>query len=103
MCDDLRLVTGIGGWHIASLRVCDGPHGVRLQKDGAKNNQSVDATCFPTACAISCSWDTELISKMARGIAQKAKALKIDVMLGPGINIKRSPLCGRNFELLPVM
>ena len=98
MCDDLRLVTGIGGWHIASLRVCDGPHGVRLQKDGAKNNQSVDATCFPTACAVSCSWDTELISKMARGIAQEAKALKIDVMLGPGINIKRSPLCGRNFE-----
>ena len=93
-----RLVTGKGAWHIGNLHVSDGPHGVRAQEDGAKNDDSYEATCFPTASSAACSWDRELIGEMAEGIAEEAKALGVSVMLGPGVNIKRSPLCGRNFE-----
>lgn len=95
MCE---LVTGHGAWHIGDIQVSDGPHGIRAQEDGAKNNDSYEATCFPTASSTACSWDRELIGKMAQGIAQEAKALGVSVVLGPGVNIKRSPLCGRNFE-----
>ena len=93
-----RLVTGYGAWHIGDIQVSDGPHGVRAQEDGARNNDSYEATCFPTASSVACSWDPELIGQMAEGIAQEAKELGVSVVLGPGINIKRSPLCGRNFE-----
>lgn len=93
-----RLVTGKGAWHIGELQVSDGPHGVRAQEDGAKNNDSYEATCFPTASSVACSWDPVLIGQMAEGIAKEAKELGVSVVLGPGINIKRSPLCGRNFE-----
>lgn len=93
-----RLVTGRGAWHIGDIQVSDGPHGVRAQEDGAKNNDSYEATCFPTASSAACSWDTELIGEMAQGIAAEAKQLGVSVVLGPGVNIKRSPLCGRNFE-----
>ena len=93
-----RLVTGKGAWHIGKLQVSDGPHGVRAQEDGAKNNDSYEATCFPTASSVACSWDPVLIGQMAEGIAKEAKELGVSVVLGPGINIKRSPLCGRNFE-----
>ena len=93
-----RMVTGDGAWHIGTMHVSDGPHGVRAQKDGAKNDDSYEATCFPTASSVACSWDVELIEQMAEGIASEAKELGVSVMLGPGVNIKRSPLCGRNFE-----
>lgn len=93
-----RLVTGRGAWHIGDLHVSDGPHGLRTQEDGAKNNDSYEATCFPTASSAACSWNTELIGKMGKGLALEAKALGVSVVLGPGVNIKRSPLCGRNFE-----
>lgn len=93
-----HLVTGRGAWHIGGIRVSDGPHGIRAQEDGAQNNDSYEATCFPTASSTACSWDRELIGKMAQGIAKEAKALGVSVVLGPGVNIKRSPLCGRNFE-----
>ena len=93
-----RLVTGYGAWHIGDIQVSDGPHGVRAQEDGARNNDSYEATCFPTASSVACSWDPELIGQMAEGIAREAKELEVSVVLGPGINIKRSPLCGRNFE-----
>lgn len=93
-----RLVTGRGAWHIGEIQVSDGPHGLRVQADGAKNNNSLEATCFPTASSIACSWNTELAGKMAAGLSREAKALGISVVLGPGVNIKRSPLCGRNFE-----
>ena len=82
-----RLVTGKGAWHIGNLHVSDGPHGVRAQEDGAKNNDSYEATCFPTASSAACSWDRELIGEMAEGIAEEAKALGVSVMLGPGVNI----------------
>lgn len=93
-----RLVTGYGAWHIGDLHVSDGPHGIRVQEDGAKNNDSYEATCFPTASSTACSWNTELIGIMAQGLAAEAKALGVSVVLGPGVNMKRSPLCGRNFE-----
>lgn len=93
-----RLVTGYGAWHIGDSHVSDGPHGVRAQEDGARNNDSYEATCFSTASSAACSWDTELIGKMAEGIVKEAKELGVSVILGPGVNIKRSPLCGRNFE-----
>jgi len=93
-----RLVTGRGAWHIGDIRVSDGPHGIRAQEDGAKNNDSYEATCFPTACSAACSWDKKLIGKMAEGLAEEAKALGVSVVLGPGVNMKRSPMCGRNFE-----
>lgn len=93
-----RLVTGYGTWHIGEIHVSDGPHGIRAQEDGAKNNDSYEATCFPTASSIACSWNTELIAKMAKGMAKEAKELGVSVVLGPGVNMKRSPLCGRNFE-----
>ncbi len=93
-----RLVTGYGAWHIGDIHVSDGPHGVRAQEDGAKNNDSYEATCFPTASGVACSWDPELTAAMAEGIALEARELGVSVILGPGVNIKRSPLCGRNFE-----
>ena len=93
-----RMVTGNGAWHIGTMHVSDGPHGVRAQKDGAKNDDSYEATCFPTASSVACSWNVELIEKMSEGIAREAKELGVSVMLGPGVNMKRSPLCGRNFE-----
>lgn len=93
-----RLVTGRGTWHIGDIHVSDGPHGIRAQEDGAKNNDSYEATCFPTASSAACSWNKELIGKMGEGLAQEAKALGVSVVLGPGVNMKRSPLCGRNFE-----
>lgn len=70
-----RLVTGRGTWHIGDIHVSDGPHGIRAQEDGAKNNDSYEATCFPTASSAACSWNKELIGKMGEGLAQEAKAL----------------------------
>ena len=93
-----RFVTGRGAWHIGDIQVSDGPHGIRAQEDGAKNNNSYEATCFPTASSTACSWDRNLLGKMAQGMAKEAKALGVSVVLGPGVNMKRSPLCGRNFE-----
>ncbi|MBO7387496.1 MAG: glycoside hydrolase family 3 C-terminal domain-containing protein [Lachnospiraceae bacterium] len=104
--DKLRLVTGQGKWHTAdcggkykNIHLSDGPHGLRKQDEEVmQNNLSYTSTCFPTASAVACSWDTDLIAKMAKGIAKEAKAEQVSVLLGPGTNIKRSPTCGRNFE-----
>lgn len=104
--DELRLVTGDGLWHtsdcggkLTSIRVSDGPHGLRMQpQDTAECNDSVPATCFPLSCALAASWDTEAVRTSASAIAEEAKAAGVSVVLGPGTNIKRSPLCGRNFE-----
>ena len=104
--DELRLVTGDGLWHTSScggklpaLRVSDGPHGLRMQpEDSSECNDSVPATCFPLSCALAASWDTEAVRTSAKAIAEEAKAAGVAVVLGPGTNIKRSPLCGRNFE-----
>ena len=86
---------------IPSITLSDGPHGLRKQPDGVDNlgvNESIPATCFPTASALAASWDPQLLYQVGACIAAECLQQKVSVLLGPGINIKRSPLCGRNFE-----
>ena len=86
---------------IDSLYLTDGPHGVRKQStesDELSLQNSTAATCFPTACCSACSFDPNIMYEMGEAISKEAKANKVSAVLGPGINIKRSPLCGRNFE-----
>jgi len=103
------LLTGAGMWEtpaseeagIRALTLTDGPHGVRLAAgDGAGPalGQSRPATCFPAECATASSWDPELLQELGRAAGREAAAYGVDVLLGPGLNIKRSPLGGRNFE-----
>ncbi|AWT27359.1 Thermostable beta-glucosidase B [Corynebacterium provencense] len=86
---------------VPSITMTDGPHGLRRQ-DGATDHLgiagAVPATCFPPAACLSQSWDPDLVSRVAAAIADEALAADVQVVLGPGINIKRSPLGGRNFE-----
>ncbi|MEX3101821.1 DUF664 domain-containing protein [Streptomyces sp. ST1020] len=84
---------------LPSLLLCDGPHGVRKQTGGATAvYDSAPATCFPPAVALASSWDPELLRRVGEALGREARALGVEVLLGPGVNIKRSPLCGRNFE-----
>ncbi|WP_207455298.1 glycoside hydrolase family 3 C-terminal domain-containing protein [Herbiconiux sp. SYSU D00978] len=86
---------------IPSIVLTDGPHGVRLQEGEADHlgiNESVPATCFPPAVAVGSSWDPEVAQEVGAAVGREARALGVSVLLGPGVNIKRSPLCGRNFE-----
>ncbi len=77
----------------------DGPHGVRRVPDvNAMGAKSLPATCFPTASALAATWDVALLHEIGQALADEAIALEVDVLLGPGANMKRSPLCGRNFE-----
>lgn len=86
---------------IPSLFLSDGPHGLRKQ-EGAQDcmgiAESRPATCFPTASALACSFDPELVERVGAAIGEEARWQGVDVVLGPGVNIKRHPLCGRNFE-----
>ncbi|MFC4601625.1 glycoside hydrolase family 3 C-terminal domain-containing protein [Cohnella hongkongensis] len=86
---------------IPSVMVTDGPHGLRKQKEGSDHVglfDSVPATCFPSAAGLACSWDRALIEKVGVALGEECQAEEVAVLLGPGANIKRSPLCGRNFE-----
>ncbi len=86
---------------IKRMLFTDGPHGLRKQTDKVDHlgmNVSVLATCFPPACALGSSWDKELVVKMGQALGEECRAEEVSVILGPGMNIKRSPLCGRNFE-----
>ena len=86
---------------IPSITLSDGPNGVRKQAGAADHlglNPSVPATCFPTAATVACSWDPELGEKIGRAMGEEAAEQEVSVLLGPGLNTKRSPLCGRNFE-----
>ena len=105
--EKIRLLNGVGNWNTYSadgkvpvISASDGPHGLRHQVVADINdiNNSNIATCFPTACAISSSWNVDAAKKMAQAIATEAKAENVQIVLGCGMNIKRSPLCGRNFE-----
>ncbi|MEG2017512.1 MAG: glycoside hydrolase family 3 C-terminal domain-containing protein [Clostridium sp.] len=81
--------------------VTDGPHGLRKQAEDADHlgiNNSVPATCFSTACTTACSFDRDLMFEIGKAIGEECQQEKVAVVLGPGVNIKRSPLCGRNFE-----
>ncbi len=86
---------------IPEIMVTDGPHGLRKQESGRENlglNASVPSTCFPTASATACSFDRQLMKEIGKAIGEECRQENVAVLLGPGINIKRSPLCGRNFE-----
>jgi len=99
------LCSGGDLWHtaavpehgIAAIAVADGPHGLRRD---VGEFQGAPATCFPTAAALGSTWDPDLVREVGAAIAQEALAQGVAVVLGPGVNIKRSPLCGRNFEYL---
>lgn len=101
------LCTGASPWTtvpidrlgIPEMIVTDGPHGVRRSEDiYAFITQSLPATCFPTASCMASSWDVDLIYELGQALAEECIALSVDVILGPGVNMKRTPLCGRNFE-----
>lgn len=86
---------------IPSMTMSDGPHGLRRQAGAGDHlglNASLPATCFPTAATVANSWDEELGEEIGVALAEEAATMDVNVILGPGLNIKRSPLCGRNFE-----
>lgn len=84
---------------VPRLTMSDGPHGVRRVPDvSAINAPSLPATCFPTASCMAATWDVDLIHAVGQALGKEAAALGVDVLLGPGVNMKRTPLCGRNFE-----
>jgi beta-glucosidase len=92
---------GIERLGLPEIMVTDSPHGLRKQVTQAENinlNASIPAVCFPTACATACSFDRELLHEIGRTIGLECRQEDASVLLGPGANIKRSPLCGRNFE-----
>ncbi|GGM38536.1 glycosyl hydrolase [Paraliobacillus quinghaiensis] len=103
MCSglDFWYLKGVERLGIPSIMVTDGPHGLRKQAQDADHlglSNSVPATCFPSAVGLASSWDRQLIEKVGVALGEEAQAEKVGVLLGPGANIKRSPLCGRNFE-----
>lgn len=86
---------------VPAIMMTDGPHGLRKQTgetDHLGIHMSVPATCFPSAAAMACSWDTELMERVGEALGEECLKEGVSVLLGPGVNIKRSPLCGRNFE-----
>ena len=103
------LCSGADFWHtkaverlgIPNVLLSDGPHGMRMQADKCDHLGIADsetAVCFPAACATACSFDRELLGEMGSDLGNECRASGISVLLGPAVNIKRSPLCGRNFE-----
>ena len=103
------LLGGSDFWHtqpverlgIPALMVTDGPHGLRKQAEGADHlglNASVPATCFPPAAGLASSWDVDLLRRVGEALGRETRAERVAVLLGPGVNMKRTPLCGRNFE-----
>ncbi|MBO3085139.1 beta-glucosidase [Cellulomonas fengjieae] len=103
------LTSGSDFWHttavervgIPAVMVSDGPHGLRKQSDNPDHlglGESVPATCFPTAAALGSSWDADLLTRVGEALGRETRANDVAVLLGPGVNLKRTPLCGRNFE-----
>lgn len=103
------LCSAADAWHtkkidrlgLPSIMVSDGPHGLRKEDDSPAHFgvlESIEAICFPTASALACSFDRELIENVGNALGKECQSEDISVLLGPGINMKRSPLCGRNFE-----
>lgn len=103
------LCSGTDFWHtkhierlnIPKAMMCDGPHGLRKQKregDHLGINESIEAVCFPTASALASSFDRDLLNSLGETLGDECQAEDVAMLLGPGLNIKRSPLCGRNFE-----
>ena len=105
--EKISFCSGHDSWHAESLdrlgipeiMMCDGPHGLR-KRDKNENGElyTVKATCFPPACAMANSWDPALAERVGKNIGEECRAEQVSILLGPGMNIKRSPTCGRNFE-----
>ena len=92
---------GIERLGIPSVMVSDGPHGLRKQEEAADHlgmNESIKAVCFPAGCAVAASFDRETAKLLGETLGTECQAENISTILGPAMNIKRSPLCGRNFE-----
>lgn len=109
LLEKAALLSGGGAWKsralprrgLPALFFSDGPHGLRKQEgvgDHLGLNASLPATCFPTAATVANSWDTALAEEVGEALGNEARSQGVDILLGPGLNIKRSPLCGRNFE-----
>ncbi|MBE6641133.1 MAG: glycosyl hydrolase [Ruminococcaceae bacterium] len=105
--EKISFCSGHDAWHAESLArlgvpeimMCDGPHGLRKRAKNEKGEYyTVKATCFPPACAMANSWDPSLAETVGKYIAEECRAEQVSILLGPGMNIKRSPTCGRNFE-----
>lgn len=102
------LTIGRGPWRVPrierlgvpGLTLADGPHGVRkaANLDDPRGRGTLPATCFPTGSLLGSTWDAPLVEQLGEALGAEARAMGVDVLLGPGVNIKRSPLCGRNFE-----
>ncbi len=93
--------TAIDRVGVPAIMVTDGPHGLRKQREGGDHlgmGDSVPATCFPPAVGLGSSWDVDLVERVGVALGVETSIENVAVLLGPGINIKRSPLCGRNFE-----
>ncbi len=107
LAEKAALCTGASSWQtvaferldVPPITVSDGPHGVRRVVDlNTIVSESLPATCFPTASAQASTWNVDLIRKIGEALGEESIALDVDVILGPGNNMKRTPLCGRNFE-----
>lgn len=106
LVEKVALLSGYDDWRteavesvgLPAIEVGDGPHGLR--KETGVDMVWEPATCFPTASALGSSWDRELVRRVGEALGAEARAAGVQVLLGPGINMKRSPLCGRNFEYL---
>lgn len=99
--DDFWHLKGVERLGVPMVMICDGPNGLRKQNQAQDNlgiNDSIRAVCYPSACATACSFDPELLYRMGEALGEECQAEDIAMLLGPGANIKRSPLCGRNFE-----
>ena len=97
---DFMFTNPVPRLNIPSVRMADGPHGLRVQKQGGDNgvSESEPSTAFPTAVTSASSWNPENTEKMGKAIAEECAYYGVNILLGPGANIKRNPLCGRNFE-----
>ena len=103
----ITFLSGSGDWFtkefpelgVFKIFMADGPNGLRIEKDEITRD-SFPATCYPAMAALASTWDRELVKRLAKDLAEECKAVSLDLLLGPGVNIKRSPLCGRNFEYL---
>ncbi|MDQ1130340.1 glycoside hydrolase family 3 C-terminal domain-containing protein [Microbacterium sp. SORGH_AS_0888] len=111
LTEKAALTSGADFWHtkpieragIPGIMLTDGPHGLRKQAEGGDHlglGNSVPATCFPPAVGLGSSWDVELVGRVGEALGVETAIENVGVLLGPGVNIKRSPLCGRNFEYL---
>lgn len=101
--------SGADFWHtkaverlgIPAVMMCDGPHGLRKQTgtgDHLGINESIETVCYPSAAALACSFDRDAMHRLGKALGRECRAEQVSMLLGPGLNIKRSPLCGRNFE-----